>query len=161
MRKLIASFEIISGVFFIFSVLLMVWSKVSESYLSLNTTATIQFQYGWAEGWVTLMGIAAYALLNLLGGIFLWRNKKIGFFISIIIQLLQLILVQMTSFLYFFSSIVGLILMASQTGLKATATFGFYSAISMQPQPVAETFVGINIVALAFLIALVMMLRRL
>lgn len=147
MKKIIAIYEIFGAIIalmlFLISLGIFIGassnsSTVIPSNVMFNTSMVIAFIL------IAWMGVA---------GIMLLRNK-LGYFLSIIIQLIQTIIIQTPDFHYQFYAPVGLGICFSVKGVKILWGLGFSYALIFKQQPVNSIYIGFNIISLVLLIVL-------
>ncbi len=157
MRKIIAGIEIVGGILVLIMFILQIGMMLG---LESSHGSTITFT-PWSLSFILQASIPLiFGLINIIAGITLWKNKKVGYKLSIITQLIQLVSIQTPNFYAYCYSLFGCIYAFSITGVKSLYAFGFGYRISFNPQPVTTTFIGINIVALVLLVLIIVLFRK-
>lgn len=143
MRKCIALCEIASG---ILALLLCLAILIGLAFYNDEPSA--------ASGW-SWQGVFTIPLIviNLMGGINLWRNKKSGYLLSIIAQLTQLVSYRsagVDTFQFTLYPVVGFFVGMDKKGVDVTFTNAFLPTFTT----------GINLVALGFLICIIVLYKK-
>ena len=157
MRKLIAGMEIVSGILILVVFLLQFGIKLGIEVSQGLGTIFIPWSLNLILGALIPL---TFGLVNIVAGISLWRDKKFGYLLSIIIQFTQLVSIQTPNFYAFCYSLLGCIYAFSHIGVNSLYGLGFAYLISFDPQPVTTTFVGINIIALILIISIYFLYRK-
>jgi hypothetical protein len=157
MRKILAIIEILGGLLIFAAFLFLSGILVGHFSLQLENQGISH----WS--WTVILSLSIpiiFGLLVLFAGINLWRNKKLGYQLSLLAQIVQLFIVQSPNFYYAFYTIAGAFISFSKLGFVTNLGLGASFLISTHPQPVAVLYIGINIIALILLILLSYLYRR-
>ncbi len=138
--RVVAIFEIIGGGLGLVSTIVYLL-KVPLNYDLLNTLLSFY--------------IILFYMLNLFSGIVLILEKKIGYYLSILSNVLQIVGVNIFGLIYILSSLVFLfVTYDSASGVELEFLFGGRSLISYK-ETLNSFIIGINIVPIFLLIILI------
>ncbi len=149
MNKLIAAFEIIGGVI-----------GIVMGVMPLFKLEGVQGPTGEVVAYFAIcLGFALLYALSLYAGIELWKEKRVGYKLSIFSQALQVPMFASSYVIYNFFSAISLSVLISELGPSIKFLIGNSFSLGFVRPDVPFAF-GINLVALAILIYLVHSLRK-
>ncbi len=149
LTKVVAAFEVVGGAI---GVVMGIWPlfKVQGAEGTLESKV---IYFAICIGFSLLYALSIYA------GVELWKQKRIGYVLSIWSQAIQIPLVASPYLIYNFFSAISLSVMMSQFGPSIKFLIGNSFSLGLM-RPDTPLVGGINLVALALLIYLVHRLRR-
>lgn len=157
MRKIVALVEIVGGLLILGAFLFLSGILVGHINSSLKTQGVTEWSWSIV---LSLLIPVLFGCLVLLAGINLWRNKRSGYKLSILAQVVQLFIVQSPSFYYAFYTLASVSISFSKLGILTNYGLGTSFLISTHPQPVAVLFIGINLIALILLSIVIYLYKR-
>lgn len=150
LNKLIAAFEVIGGAI---GIVMGIWPLFKMGSVEGPTADVVAYI-------AICIGFAILYALSLYAGLELWKEKRIGYKLSIFSQALQVPLVASNIVIYNFFSAISLSVLVSEFGPSIKFLLGNSFSLGFFRPDVPFAF-GLNLVALALLIYLVHRLRRL
>ena len=149
LNKLIAAFEIIGGAIGIVMGVLPLFRLEGIQ----GPTGEVVAYFAICLGFAALYGVSLYA------GVELWKEKRIGYTLSIFSQALQVPMFASSYVIYNFFSAISLSVLVSEFGPSIKFLIGNSFSLGFVRPDVPLAF-GLNLVALAILVYLVHKLRK-